>query len=96
MNPTQPNADEMELTRNVNGVTGVVRKAYLGAYYAVGTSYVLKAQCKGPWINVFLDGLAIASYYTVTGDPNGTKFGLYRDPTSDTGCVFDGWSAKAL
>jgi hypothetical protein len=90
-----PNQDEIEIHELIDGAGGVVKKINLANFYAVGTTYSLKVQCKDDLIQVILDGKPRLSYYTQSGSPMGTRFGLNRN-NQDDGVVFDNWTVKAL
>jgi hypothetical protein len=94
--PSQIGSDEVELIESISGTSLVVKKLSLGTYFAASTTYTLKIQAFNDLILVFLDGKPIISYYTATGSPTGTKWGLYKETTDTTGCTFDNWSVKSV
>jgi hypothetical protein len=95
MSPAQVGQDEIELHECINNVDTVVKKVNLANYYAVGTTYAFKVQCKDDLIQVFLDGKPFLSYYIAISSPLGTRFGLTQT-LNDDGTMFDNWVAKAL
>lgn len=93
---SQPGSDEIEVQEIIGASGNVVRKCYLGNFWAANTTYTLKAQVVGDVLQVFLDGQPhLTVHLSNSALLSGQGFGFYRDSGTDA-LLMDAFTVKSI
>lgn len=91
MDPSQSGNDEIEVEFWIGGSSSVFQKCYLNDYYALSSTYNLRAEVIGDQLTVYLDDVRQLDVYLPTALQSGQYVGLYKENV-DVGLAHDNFT----